>query len=112
MFITPSRGARKLSLVPSGLMRAAALSGLPKRTLRGIKSPPAWGWAVSALAGVASVVAAASAGAVSAAAAVLSEAVVTAALSLSLGAGGLLGSQPNATSNTSVSVRNRLRPID
>src|SRR5436305_1108610 len=33
---TPLTGARKLRCLPSGLILAAALSGLPKRILRGI----------------------------------------------------------------------------
>ncbi|OHB73266.1 MAG: hypothetical protein A2V70_20155 [Planctomycetes bacterium RBG_13_63_9] len=37
-FNTPSTGARKLNFDPSGLSLAAALSGFPNSTLRGINS--------------------------------------------------------------------------
>src|SRR4051812_42839698 len=37
MFMTPSRGARNEMWLPSGLMSAAARSGLPKMALRGMR---------------------------------------------------------------------------
>src|SRR5437773_8687564 len=44
-FMTPSRGASQLKYLPSGLILAPALSGLPNSTLRGMSGADAVSWA-------------------------------------------------------------------